>query len=109
MGSSTALSTPQSLQHGGGAAVLVAFERERPASVCNSVCACGYATSENKTTIETHCEANENSPVHQCRNVDDCIVHRCGPRGTCVDGVNPYSRDYDPGFQEKDIDGVRGT
>ena len=84
------------------AAALVAVEQERSASVCNSVCACGHATSENKTTFETHCEANENFTVHQCRNVDDCRVHTCGPRGTCVDGV---SGDYDPGFWETDIDG----
>ena len=45
------------------------------------------------------------SPVHQCRNVDDCRMHTCGPRGTCVDGVSSHSGDYDPGFRETDIDG----
>ena len=40
VGGSTALSTPQFLQHVSGAAVLVAVEQERPASVCNSVCTC---------------------------------------------------------------------
>ena len=53
---------------GCGAAVLVAVEQDRSASVCNSVaCDASKATSENKTTFETHCEANEISPVHQCR------------------------------------------
>ena len=32
-------------------------------------------------------------------------MHTCGPRGTCVDGVNSHSCDCDPGFQWKDIDG----
>ena len=105
VGGSTALSTPQFLQHGSGAAVLVVVKQEPSASVCNSVCACGYATSENKPTFETHCEANANSPFHQCRNVDDCRMHTCGPRGTRVDGVNSHSCDCDPGSQEKDIDG----
>ena len=45
------------------------------------------------------------SPVRQCRNVDDCRVHICGPRGTCVDGVSSHSCDYDLGFPEADIDG----
>ena len=31
-------------------------------------------------------------------------MHTCGPHGTCVDGVNSYSCDCDPGFQETDID-----
>ena len=70
--------------------MLVAVEQERSASVCNSVFACGYATSENKPTFETHCEASENSPFHQCRNVDDCRMHTCGPRGTFFDGVSSH-------------------
>ena len=103
---STGLSTPTSQQHSSGAAVLVAVEQELSARVCNSVCACGHAASENKTTFETHCEANENfTPVHQCRNVDDCRMHTCGPRGTCVDVVSSHSCDCDPGFKETDIDG----
>ena len=85
--------------------MLLAVKQERAASVCNSVCACGYATSKNKTTLETHCEANDISPVHQCRNVEDCRMHTCGPRGTCVDGVSSNSCDCDPGFQETDIGG----
>ena len=97
--------SPQFIHHGGGAAVLVAVEQGRSASVCNSVCACGFATSECKPTFETHCEATENSPVHQCRNVDDCRMHTCGPHGTCVDGVSSYSGEYDLGFRETDIDG----
>ena len=31
-------------------------------------------------------------------------MHTCGSRGTCVDGVNSYSSDYD-GIQETEIDG----
>ena len=32
----------------------------------------------NKITFETHCEANEFHPFHQCRNVDDCgLIVRC--------------------------------
>ena len=34
----------------------------------------------NDTTVETHCEATGHfPPVRQCRNVDDCRVHKCGP------------------------------
>ena len=43
------------------------------------------------------------SPVHQCGNVDDCRMHTCGPRGTCVDGVSLHSGDNDPGFPETEI------
>ena len=99
--------TPKLLQHGSGAAVLVAVEQERSASVCNNVCACGYATSENKTTFETRCEANENSPVHQCRNVDDCRMHTCRPRGTSVDGVSSHSGDYDPRYGRRTSTEIR--
>ena len=44
------------------------------------------------------------SSVHQYSNFDDCRVRKCGPHGTCVDCVNSYSCDCDPGFQETDID-----
>ena len=87
--------------------MLVAVEQERSASVCNNVCACGYATSENKTTFETRCEANENSPVHQCRNVDDCRMHTCRPRGTSVDGVSSHSGDYDPRYGRRTSTEIR--
>ena len=33
-------------------------------------------------------------PSNQCRNVDDCRMHTCGPRGTCVDGVSSYIWEY---------------
>ena len=34
----------------------------------------GYATSEDKTTFKTHCEANGHFPPSISRNVDDCRV-----------------------------------
>ena len=62
----------------------------------------------NETMFETHCEATGHFlPVHQCRNVDDCRVHTCGPHGTCVDGVNSYSCYCDPGFQKTKVDRVK--
>jgi len=71
-------------------------------------CDAGYATSEGKTTFETQCEATGHfSPVDQCQNIDDCRVHTCGPHGTCVDGVNSYSCDCAPGFEETDVDGEK--
>ena len=36
----------------------------------------------------------------QCRNVDDCRVHKNGPRGTCVDSVQCEMSDF-----QTDIDG----
>ena len=55
----------------------------------------------NETTSETHCEATGHfPPVRQYIKVDDCREHRCGPHGTCVDGVNSHSCYCDPGFQE---------
>ena len=95
------------LKHGSGASVgrsrVSAFSQH--VKQCRA-CDAGHATSENKTTLETHCEATEYfPPVHQCRSVDDYRMHTCGPRGTCVDAVNSYSCDCDPGCQEKDIDG----
>jgi len=62
----------------------------------------------NETMFETHCEATGHfPPVRQNRNVDDCRVHTCGPHGTCVDGVNSHSCNFDPGFQEKEVDRVK--
>ena len=62
----------------------------------------------NETTFETHFEATGHlPPVRQYRNVDDCRVHRCGPHGTCVDGVNSHSCCCDPGFQETEVDRVK--
>ena len=54
----------------------------------------------NKSTFETYtAKPTRISPVHHLRYVDDCRMHTCGPRGTCVDGVNSYICDHDPGFQ----------
>ena len=68
-------------------------------------CGAGYATSETRPRLKHTAKPMRISPVHKCRNVDDCRMHTCGPRGTCVDGVNSYSCDHDPGFQQTDIDG----
>ena len=47
------------------------------------------------------------TPGSVCVSRDDCVVggHSGGPHGTCVDGVDSYSCDCDPGLQETDIDG----
>merc|ERR1740138_501657 len=34
-----------------------------------------------------------------CKNIDDCHGHSCGAHGTCVDLINDYTCDCQPGFE----------
>lgn len=71
-------------------------------------CDAGYATSDGNTTFVIECQhCGHFSPVHQCRNVDDCPEHNCGPQGTCVDGVNDYTCDCLPGYEETEVGGEK--
>ena len=64
----------------------------------------GYATSDNETTFETHCEATGHFlPVHQCKNVAIAActhVHRTGH----ASNVNSHNCDCNPEFQETEVD-----
>ena len=75
--------------------------------MCNIV-ACDAGQEQrvkSRPRLKHTAKPTRTSPVHQCRNFDDCCVHTRGPRGKCVDGVGSYSCDCDPGFRETDIDG----
>jgi len=53
------------------------------------------------TTFSLQCLANGMfSPPVRCVNIDDCYGHSCGPHGTCVDGIQSYSCDCQPGYSE---------
>jgi hypothetical protein len=47
-------------------------------------------------------ELSAPAPDMQCRNINDCERHTCGPKGTCVDLVGPspaYTCLCEPGFE----------
>ena len=67
-------------------------------------CDAGYATSENKTTFETHCIISHSISAEM---LTIAVCATCGPHRTCVDGVSSYSCDCDPAFREMDIDGEK--
>ena len=90
--------TPKLLQHGSGAAVLVAVEQERSASVSNSVSACGCATSEKQDQVVKHtAKPMRIPPSISAEMLTIAVCTHAGPRGTCVDGVSSHSGEYDPG------------
>ena len=60
---------------------------------------------EGKQVHETHFEPNEYFHPSISAEMVTIAVHTCGLHGTCVDGVNSYSCECDPQFQEMDIDG----
>jgi hypothetical protein len=50
-------------------------------------------------------------PDQQCRNVDACAHHTCGPKGTCVDvigdSIDAYNCNCSYGFAVKMVDGEK--
>ena len=92
---------PIFFQHGSGATV--GPGRECSAGVLLVVQV--MRRTETRPRLKHTAKPKKVSSVHHCRHVDDCRMHTCGPRGTWVGGVNSYSCDCDPGFQETDIDG----
>ena len=69
-------------------------------------CGAACATSETRPRLKHTVQPMRSSSIHQCRHVDDlpyAHMRDCAERG--VGGVDSYSCDKDPGFQQTDIDG----
>eukprot|EP00746_Dinoflagellata_sp_MGD_P138404 gnl/MRDRNA2_/MRDRNA2_72053_c0_seq1.p1 gnl/MRDRNA2_/MRDRNA2_72053_c0~~gnl/MRDRNA2_/MRDRNA2_72053_c0_seq1.p1 ORF type:complete len:2101 (+),score=429.94 gnl/MRDRNA2_/MRDRNA2_72053_c0_seq1:113-6415(+) len=47
------------------------------------------------------------TPELQCRNVNDCERHTCGPHGRCVDKIADYDCDCESGFEVTEVDGEK--
>jgi hypothetical protein len=65
-------------------------------------CDDGYATKaeEGSPSWTLQCQFNGRfSGMQPCVNINDCVGHTCGPHGTCVDKLNNYTCDCDPGFE----------
>lgn len=80
----------------------VAYKCEAGYAVMRGI---GSSATSARTAFDIECLASGAfAPAPACANIDDCVGHSCGPRGTCVDGVQDYTCRCEAGFETRVLD-----